>query len=201
MDDHQPRSIFIIGAQCTGKTTLVNALRRHFAETSAQPPAIISKVARTVLKQLDITRDDIVNSAERCLMLQKAILLAQFEAERRLADGGQWYMSDRSALDPVVYAKLFVSETAARALVSLPQWTALEQNMKRGLVFLCESGCNWLVDDGTRLMPKDDDDWARVDAAFRALLEEREIAYVLVQKDLAVAVRVALIASQCTAGA
>lgn len=47
---------------------------------------------------------------------------------------------------------------------------------------LCEAGCSWLVDDGTRLMPDDLDAWMRVDAAFRALLEARGINYIVISK-------------------
>lgn len=65
--------------------------------------------------------------------------------------------------------------------------------MKEGLVFLCESGCSWLVDDGVRMMPKDDEDWAKIETAFRDVLEEHGIRYKLVQKHLSVAERVELV--------
>lgn len=54
--------------------------------------------------------------------------------------------------------------------------------MKQGLVVLCESGCSWLVDDGTglRLMPEDQGEWFRTHGAFEKLLVNRGIEYMLV---------------------
>jgi len=56
--------------------------------------------------------------------------------------------------------------------------------MKQGLVVLCEAGCTWLVDDGTRLMPEDEEDWMRVDRGFRRLLEKRGIHYFVIPKEV-----------------
>lgn len=42
--------------------------------------------------------------------------------------------------------------------------------MRNGLVVLCEAGGPWLLDDGTRLVPKDLEDWSQLDSAFRAML-------------------------------
>ncbi|KAF2101258.1 hypothetical protein NA57DRAFT_72700 [Rhizodiscina lignyota] len=183
-----PKNIFVIGAQCTGKSTLVNGLEGHFSQSLslAPSPSIIREVARSVLHKYGFTRDDILNSPERALQLQEKILEAQFEAEGAILDDltTKWYISDRSGLDPIVYAYLYVSEESAQRLLASPIWTALESNMKGGLVILCEAGCSWLVDDGTRLMPKDDKDWERVDLAFRMLLDMRDIEYILLPRDM-----------------
>jgi hypothetical protein len=79
---------------------------------------------------------------------------------------------------------LFVGEDAAKQLLSSPIYLALEDNMKRGLVFVCEAGCSWLIDDGTRLMPKDLMEWSNCDQAFRDLLMERGIDYHVIPRDL-----------------
>lgn len=188
------RNIFIIGPQCTGKTTLVNALQTYFysekcttsGHGSKVIPNVISEVARTVLVNKNFTRDDITTSPVRALELQRHILDAQIEAEnsfqRRYA-AEHWYISDRSGLDPIVYARVFVGEEASHQLLALPTWIQLEKNMKDGLVVLCESGCDWLHDDGTRLMPKDMSDWKILDLAFQQLLEDRDIQYVVISKD------------------
>jgi hypothetical protein len=52
-------------------------------------------------------------------------------------------------------------------------------------VVLCEAGCRWLVDDGVRLMPVDMEEWTRIDAAFRDLLQKRGIGYSVISKDMA----------------
>ena len=56
--------------------------------------------------------------------------------------------------------------------------------MKAGVVILCEAGCDWLQDDGTRLMPDDLEGWMRIDAAFRELLAACEIDYAVCRKDI-----------------
>jgi nicotinamide riboside kinase len=177
-------NIFVIGAQCTGKTTLVNALESSFAaHTPHQPPMVIREVARTVLKEKAFSRDDITSSKARALQLQQHILEAQFHAERT-ASTSAWYICDRSGLDPIAYTRVFVGKEAADEMLACEQWVELERGMKKGIVVLCEAGCSWLVDDGTRLMPTGLEEWMRVDKAFRELLQERDIGYFVIPKDL-----------------
>lgn len=180
-----PKNIYIIGAQCTGKTTLVNALKDHFTrfrEQDVTEPIVISELARNVLQKLNINREEIASSPEKSLKLQTAILKAQHKAETEA--NGQFIISDRSGIDPIVYTRLSVSENAAQDLLASTEWDELERNMKDGLVFVCEAGCTWLVDDGTRWMPTDLEHWNRFDQAFRKLLSERAIEYGIVQRDV-----------------
>ncbi|CZT20855.1 uncharacterized protein RCC_06715 [Ramularia collo-cygni] len=178
-----PRSIYLVGAPCTGKTTILNALRQQYTanHTSCDfaQPAYIIEVARRLLGDLQIDREDIGNSPAKCLKLQEAILQAQYRAELASPqDASSWYISDRSGLDPIVFTQLYVGSAAADKLLASPTWEALELNMKQGLVFLCESGCSWLTDDGVRLMPRDMNEWLRFDQTFEQLLEARGIHYV-----------------------
>jgi nicotinamide riboside kinase len=184
------RNVYIIGAQCTGKTTLVNALDAAFAKDAQrhhpQHPAIIREVAREVLKEKDFSRDDITTSPERALQLQKHILDAQHDAEIAASAGnlGPGYICDRSGLDPIVYADLLVGHESSTELLASKAWFELESRMKEAIVILCEAGCHWLTDDGMRLMPTDVEDWGRVDGAFRDLLKARGIGYSVISKDL-----------------
>ena len=189
MASKQPKNMFIIGAPCTGKTTLLNALKDHLEQTAlsapgSREPRYISEVARTVMKQLHLDRNDIVMSSERSLRLQRAILDAQYQAELPTANGStDWYISDRSGIDPIVYALLYVSEQGTDELLASNILQALAQKMREGLVFICEAGCSWLADDGVRLMPGSEEDWSRFDFAFQCLLKENEIDYHLISKD------------------
>jgi ABC-type branched-subunit amino acid transport system ATPase component len=187
----QSRCLYIIGAQCTGKTTLVNAPETMFSrdelsipvQGTASRPAIIREVARTVLRDKHFSRDDITTSPSRALQLQKHILDAQHEAEQTaigLNTPATWYISDRSGLDPIIYAQLFVGEEAAGEMLASEKWRELERRMKAGVVMLCEAGCSWLADDGTRLMPTGTEEWMLIDDAFRKLLAVRGICYTLV---------------------
>ncbi|KAF2109359.1 AAA domain-containing protein [Lophiotrema nucula] len=186
------RTAYIIGAQCTGKTTLVNALEtsNHTSNTSGtgadQQLVFVREVARSVLKEKGFSRDEIVTSPIRSLELQKYILEAQFKAERAVSNRlpTSWCICDRSGLDPIVYAQLFVGREAADEMIASIAWKELENRMKEGIVFVCEAGCSWLVDDGTRLMPEDMEGWMQIDGAFRELLEARAIPYTIISRDL-----------------
>lgn len=140
--EHRQANVYIIGAQSTGKTTLVNAVEVSFADL-ASPPTVIREVARTVLKDKQYTRDDIRTSPARALELQHHILDAQFAAEEVAGAtiGEKWYLSDRSGLDPIVYAHLYAGQKAAESMLESRAWEELEVKMKAGVVILCGKQC------------------------------------------------------------
>jgi nicotinamide riboside kinase len=187
------RNVYIIGAQSTGKSTLVNALDTSYKEEAAddhsaslQPPSIIREVARTVLKEKGFSREDIIMSPIRALRLQQYILEAQYntEAVACTSDTAAWFICDRSGLDPIVYAKCFTGSEASAHMLASKIWLELEGRMKKSIVILCEAGNHWLIDDGIRLMPNDMEEWAHVDKTFRGLLEWRGISYSVIPKHI-----------------
>lgn len=184
------KNLYVVGAQCTGKTTLVNALEDDYKSNNIgrnlPQPSVIREVARTVLKEKGFNRDDITTSPARALQLQQHILDAQLRAESSQIDEStsNWYICDRSGLDPIVYAQLFAGKSAADDMLASKAWRTLEHYMKNGIVILCEAGCTWLTDDGIRLMPEGLDDWMRVDSTFRKLLDARGITYRIISKDM-----------------
>ena len=188
------RNIYVIGAQGTGKTTLVNALANHFKQKKdrvwqgemLEEPRIIKEVARNVLQKHGFTASDITTSKERALQLQELILQAQFEAEQ--ATEGSWFISDRSGLDPVVYAKVYVGESAASEMLGSATWRSLR--LRDGLVIVCEAGSDWLWDDGVRLMPTDTEEWMALHKTFCALLRDLGIDFEIVSRKTSVAERV-----------
>ncbi|ORY59518.1 AAA domain-containing protein [Pseudomassariella vexata] len=189
-------NIYIIGAQCTGKTTLVNALEAYFThqhhknsvptKPSYPAPSFIEEVARTVLKTHNFAAHDIRTSPSRALALQTLILEAQFRAERlHLATAednaedscsSPWFISDRSAIDPIVYALRYVSEDAAQELSASNEWKEMRALMARSLVIVCEAGANWLVDDGVRLMPSGEE-WMETHRDFCQVLKSAGLKY------------------------
>ncbi|KAH7123979.1 AAA domain-containing protein [Dendryphion nanum] len=181
-----PRNIYIIGAQSTGKTTLAEALSASLSTSASTPPTIIREIARSIILEKGYNRAEMTTSPDRALQLQQDILEAQYRAERavdaNLSSSG--YICDRSGLDPIVYARLYVSENAADEMFASVAWRELEMKMRCGVVILCEAGGSWLVDDGLRLMPEGLEDWLRVDGMFRMLLGDRRIAYTVVPKEV-----------------
>ena len=185
------RNIYVIGAQSTGKTTLVAALATRFAQDSSDPdstgasqaPFQLKEVARNVLRKHKFTAHDITSSKTRALELQRLIIDAQATAEAAL--DGIWYISDRSALDAVVYAQQYVGANEAKSLMDGATWQALEDRMRAGLVIVCEPGGQWLIDDGVRLMPKDREEWFQLHEHFLVLLDGMKIAYTVLSCDVA----------------
>ncbi|OCK94551.1 uncharacterized protein K441DRAFT_659892 [Cenococcum geophilum 1.58] len=185
------KNIYIVGAQCTGKTTLVHALSKFFETQKnrclhgeATPkPYIINEVARNVLREHRFTASDITSSKSRAAQLQKLILAAQCQIERETQRNG-WYISDRSALDPIVYARYYVGEDAAEEMMKSEEWLEMWECMKLGLVFVCESGVPWLFDDGIRVMPDDVSGWVKFHDLFCKMLNEAGVEYYLLPKTM-----------------
>ena len=179
----KPPNIYVIGAQSTGKTTLVSALDKYFEQHQtylSEPiarPHIIKEVARSVLRDHHFTAEDIATSKPRALQLQRLILNAQSMAERSL--GQEWYITDRSGLDPLAYAHRYVGDEEARQLRQEEAWKDVEKRIRKGLVVMCGVGGEWLVDDGIRLMPESRDDWVEFQSIFCSLLDELGIQYIV----------------------
>ncbi|KAF4628610.1 hypothetical protein G7Y89_g9546 [Cudoniella acicularis] len=181
--NNQLRNIYIVGAQCTGKTTLTNALEDHFKNTDdlvgnpISGPKFIKEVARTVLKQHDFTASDIKFSPAKAFALQRFILKAQLAAESAISETGDWFISDRSGADPLVYARRYVGKDAESGLAQSSEWKELQGRLRKSLVIVCEAGADWLTDDGVRLMPEDREDWVGFHQLFCRFLDEWDVKY------------------------
>lgn len=192
-----PKNIYIVGAQCTGKTTLIGALSSHFTASSLSTtpaPLVFTEVARTVLRKHNLTGSDIASSPSTNLLFQQLMIEAQYATEK-VAETSQWFISDRSGFDPIVYARRYVGEEGARSLMEMEIWGELKERMGRSLVVVCEAGADWLVDDGVRLMPENKEDWVAFHDLFCELLRDAGLDFVVLpceMKDLAERVRFVL---------
>ena len=98
------KAIFVLGPSSSGKSTLCDALARYLDLDRSR---YVREVARTVMREQGFTRKDVDTYA-----MQHAIMAAQLKAEQKIlessedsADEGCVVMlSDRSAVDPIVYA-------------------------------------------------------------------------------------------------
>lgn len=190
-------SIYVVGPSSTGKTTLCGALSRHFlAEPQLQSPrsdgrgvllCSISEVARKVMRERKFTRDDVGT-----LEMQQAILEAQVKTERDAMASfassdptkEKVLLSDRCAIDALVYTRKLVSETAYKTLCeSLEFQEALRRyrgERAKGndgghvLFILTLPVSEWLIDDGIRSMSEPE----AISDEFRHVLKEMEIPFV-----------------------
>lgn len=180
---HPGTSIYVIGAQCTGKTTLVNALfdalQHHEANNTVHR---ITEVARNVLQTHKFTRDDIVADQFRALELQHLILAAQFDAESKQSSTP--ILCDRSGIDPLVYAIKYGPPNGRESLEDTIQWQHLRNRMMKSLVIVCPPQREWLTDDGTRLMASSWEDWLEMHRIFCRVLKEHCIPFIVLPDDL-----------------
>ncbi|OJK00819.1 hypothetical protein ASPACDRAFT_42310 [Aspergillus aculeatus ATCC 16872] len=140
---NQPLNIYLVGAHFTGKTTLVEGLRTHLTDSLVAElcgengsPAIINELVRDIMRTDGFTASDVRNPTAG-LELQKSTILAQHQAEEKLK--GKWYISDRSGINPIVYAEVFLGRPAAEELTKLKEWRVLRKKMKKACVIVCEA--------------------------------------------------------------
>ncbi|KAI0063599.1 hypothetical protein BV25DRAFT_1854021 [Artomyces pyxidatus] len=168
-------AIYVVGPSSTGKTTLCNALAARLGLSSE---VYITEVARKVMRERGFTRDD-VGKVE----MQRAIMEAQlaYDESARIYAGGRGgagvVLSDRSAVDAVVYAELNDDgETGAmaRTLIASPPFQAALPAYRHSLFVLLQPVAEWLVDDGVRSL---EDGW-RCHEAFRVMLSNLDIPHI-----------------------
>lgn len=195
------RSVYIVGAQCTGKTTLSRAVERQIKEEHPQLKVeLVNEIARPTLEKFNINRDDIRNDPERCYLLQKLILKGQHQRETEVSTDTVM-VSDRSGVDPLAYASLLLDDKSVKELCANDMWTKLRERMKEAAVILCEPVEDWLFDDGVRLMPIDIHEWRALHYTFCQLLDQYGVPYRVVPCTLRdLSARVSLVLSTWACG-
>ena len=173
-------NLYLIGPQCSGKTTLLNALGTFYsnhdpASHPIEQPFIVEEVVRVVMHEKGFQARDLYDSV-RGLQLQMHILLRQNQTEEQLKD--RWFLADRSALDTLVYAKEYTGTDAFRALASTNEWAESRLRMQQATVVVCEAGnTEWLSADKVRLAYQDTAEWKALNEAFFVMLREYGISY------------------------
>lgn len=120
------RAIFVVGPSSCGKTTLCDALAE---DLQLAPELYIQERARIVMKTQGFTRDDIPTYE-----MQNAIMISQLQAEKdasRHSDprSSVLFLSDRSAIDPVIYAATSGSEGAEDMSTRLRRAPSLQEHI------------------------------------------------------------------------
>ncbi|KIP05131.1 hypothetical protein PHLGIDRAFT_74753 [Phlebiopsis gigantea 11061_1 CR5-6] len=175
-DDSVGRAIFVVGASSVGKTTLCRALAINLA---VEPRRYIQETARHVMKACGFTRDHV-----HLYEMQHAIMTAQIEAEQAilLYDQGSHdnvlLLSDRSAVDPIVYAKTAAVQDSAGNASRLRCDASFQSILPfyRGALFVTE----WLEDDGVRSL---EDPW-KYNSHLCSTLTELDIPFIEISADM-----------------
>lgn len=177
------KCVYFVGPGSTGKTTLAKVL----CESCPSPTFMLTEVARTVLSKLNYTADDISNDATKCYVLQETILLEQCRQERNLLEMQQTYISDRCAIDPIVYAKFYINGEKADCLLDLKEWQEMKaryKNRKMSLIVCIEPNEAFLRDDGTRKMPTDLEEWKLFYRCFLQFMNDNQIPYKIIPRNV-----------------
>ena len=167
------RCVCVIGPQSTGKTILVNALADRFGGNVP----VIREVARTVMEEKGYTRQD-VDSAneERKFALQRDIFIAQIKMENEGLKSDSPFLSDRSAIDPLVYLTHYGGSDSAQPLLSTEEWKrARDRYSTKCLIILLSPVLPFLVDDDIRYVSKSLDDWYSLADSFREFVRLHNI--------------------------
>ncbi|PLB47670.1 hypothetical protein P170DRAFT_476353 [Aspergillus steynii IBT 23096] len=186
----KPKNVYIVGAHCTGKTTLIDALKEHFTPalcteifgTKTMHPYFLDEVVRLIMELEKRTADQVRDPIEG-FKLQAHTLGTQFQFETVFNE--LWLLSDRSGIDPIVYAHFFLGSEASDRLVAMEEWDILRTKMKDGLVILCEpTNACWLSTDPVRVALHDLEEWRALGNAFKDWLDAQGIRYVPIPADL-----------------
>lgn len=178
--------IYVIGAQCTGKTTLVEAICAWLAQNKPQTSVgVIRETARMTLQSHKFTREDIRPGGARCLQLQKLIMNGQEQAEQNIMSQNlDFVVADRSGIDPLVYAQMYCGDAATQEMIECGTWKELKSHMKKGTVIICEPVQQWLTDDNVRLMPRDQEEWDLMHQTFCTILDQQQLNYTILPRSV-----------------
>lgn len=171
-----PVQVYVIGPSSTGKTTLCNALAKSVGLSTR---CYITEVARQVMQSKGYTRADVGT-----MEMQQAIMLAQLEKEANAFACARWgnseglILSDRSGIDPIVYAIMTAKDEAEAhqkedVLVNIPAFQMALRRYKEAIFLLLNPVEEWLVDDGVRSL----DHHERCIKVFRQVLDKFGLKY------------------------
>ena len=171
--------IILCGASSVGKTTLAKDWIERHSEY-----AHIHEVARDVMKQHSLSRDDIIESLKTTekttfLRLQELIFEEQNRQEIALTKSERAFISDRGP-DPLAYVSLKQSPEAADILAQTSAASSCLERYRKSLVLvLCPLAT--VTDDGFRMVPdrREQEDFNRV---LCQLLGKHQIPYIYVDE-------------------
>jgi nicotinamide riboside kinase len=175
--------VYVIGPQSTGKTTLVTALRAKLGKDTP----VIEEVARTVMRERGYSRED-VDSADinRKFSMQRDIFKEQMRQEISFQRDKIRFLSDRCAIDPLVYLMHYSGKEVVQRITMTDEWRRLRnryRDPKRSLVILLLPVDEFLTDDNVRYVAKTLEDWYSLAESFRRFMLEENILFIEIGKE------------------
>ena len=183
------RNLYVIGAQSSGKTTLIRGLRERLKQHTdvvddpSYEPAILEEVARGVLGKRDLSGTAILASEDLTIDVQTQIMEAQYNEETETSTG-IWYIADRSAIDALMYAQLGAGPRAVERLMKSKEWTELFSRLKSALIVICEPVQEWVKADGLRHIPESFEKLVAFHSMFLHFMDEQKLSYVVLPRSM-----------------
>ena len=113
-------------------SSLFQPISPSHSTTTLLAPLIFAEVARTILRQHELTASDITSSPLKAMLLQELILEGEYSREN--AAGSQWFTSDRSRFDPIVYTRKYVGDEGAKSLMRTRIWKELKERIGQSII-------------------------------------------------------------------
>lgn len=139
-------SVTISGSHSTGKTTLVNELKKKLPSWN-----VLSETARKVINKENIIPKDIEKDIDKKIYFQKEIINSQIQEEILLRKKGNNFICDRGIFDPIGYGN-----NLPKSIKMALEYKILRHYKKNpyNLVLFLPPILD-IEDDGTRIMTKD----------------------------------------------
>src|SRR5579859_3725622 len=120
---------------------------------------------------------------ERRLSMQRDIFTAQVEAEMSLLSSseGASFLSDRSAIDPLIYLLRYSGREELDRLTTTEMWQTVRDRYRdtsKSLVLLLLPVEQFLDDDDIRYVTKSLEDWYALAEDFRGFMTEEGIPFI-----------------------
>lgn len=169
--------IFLCGAHSTGKTTLLREVQKEIPSLQS-----LSEVARELMTKMNINRDDL-EIPEKRVQFQRKLIRLQCKKEEELDQKGDDFISDRSAIDGVVYARKYVGQKLEEELLATPAAKkCLDNYRNRSLIFIVEPHEKCMVDDHIRKVPQSLEELQDFTQIMRNILDSQGVPYTLISE-------------------
>ena len=173
-------NMFLIGPSSTGKTTLLEQLRKQLGNTSAIH--FHEETARQVLNQKALTGRDLIQNKVLHMELQQELLQMEYASLEDKVRPGTFHISDRSVIDALVYTKAHGTPVDVETFRNMPTFQACVDLYRQNSYMILFPVHTVLHDDGMRILGTRQEEETFFHL-FETTLQELHIPYLVLDKN------------------